>query len=196
LLDKARAVTKEDVRRIMLKRRREMSREEIDCKSQRIAEILLSLDLIKNNKTIMVYVNMPGEVRTEKIIHDLLKAGKTVVVPVCIPQKVDLLASEIKGLHELVPGHYGILEPKEEFIRPVDPGILEIIIVPGIAFDMHGNRIGHGKGYYDRFLMKVPPFAKKIGLAFDFQMMHRVPVCHFDVPMDLIITESGVKEPK
>jgi len=178
----------------MLKRRREMRQEEIDEKSRRIAEILFSLDPIRNSQTIMVYVNMPGEVRTEKIIDELLKAGKTVVVPVCIPQKVDLLASEIKGLHELVPGHYGILEPKKEFIRPVDPGTLEIIIVPGIAFDMRGNRIGHGKGYYDRFLMRVPPFAKKIGLAFDFQIMRNVPVCHFDVPMDLIITESGIKE--
>jgi len=195
-MDKARAVTKDEVRRIMLKRRREMSQEELDCKSQRIAELLFSLDLIQNSKIIMMYVNMPGEVRTERIIQDLLEAGKTVVVPVCIPQKVELLASEIKGLHELVPGHYGILEPKKEVIRPVDPGILEIITVPGLAFDIHGNRVGHGKGYYDRFLMKVSPFAKKIGLAFDFQLMSSVPVCHFDVPMDLIITESGIKKPK
>jgi 5-formyltetrahydrofolate cyclo-ligase len=194
LIDKAEAVAKEDIRRIMLRRRREMSQEEIDEKSGRIAEILFSLDFIQNSQTIMVYVNMPGEVRTEKIIQGLLKAGKTVVVPVCIPKTVDLLASEIKGLDELVPGHYGILEPKKEFIRPVDPSTLEVIIVPGLAFDIHGNRIGHGKGYYDRFLMKVPPFAKKVGLAFNFQVMPSVPICHFDVPMDLIITESGIKK--
>jgi len=194
LIDKAKAVTKEDIRRMMARRRKEMGQQEIDEKSVRIAEFLLSLDFIKNSQTIMAYVNMPGEVRTEKIIEDLLKAGKTVVVPVCITQTVDLLASQIKGLDELVAGHYGILEPKKEYIRPVDPSILEVIIVPGLAFDIHGNRIGHGKGYYDRFLMKVPPFAKKVGLAFDFQVMPSVPVCHFDVPMDLIITESGIKK--
>ncbi|MFO7153496.1 MAG: 5-formyltetrahydrofolate cyclo-ligase [Caldicoprobacter oshimai] len=194
MIDKAKAVTKEDIRRMMARRRKEMGQQEIDEKSVRIAEFLLSLDFIKNSQTIMAYVNMPGEVRTEKIIEDLLKAGKTVVVPVCITQTVDLLASQIKGLDELVAGHYGILEPKKEYIRPVDPSILEVIIVPGLAFDIHGNRIGHGKGYYDRFLMKVPPFAKKVGLAFDFQVMPSVPVCHFDVPMDLIITESGIKK--
>lgn len=194
LIDKAEAVTKEDIRRVMLKRRREMSQEEIDEKSKRIAEVLLSLDFIQNSQTFMVYVNMPGEVRTERIIEDLLKAGKTVAVPVCIPKTVELLASEIKGLDELMPGHYGILEPRKELIRPVDPKILEVIIVPGIAFDIRGNRIGHGKGYYDRFLRKVPPFAKKVGLAFEFQVMPNVPVCHFDVPMDMIITENGIRK--
>jgi len=196
LINEAQAVTKEDIRRIMLKRRKNMNQDEIDCKSQRIAELLFSLDIIQNSQIIMVYVNMPGEVRTEKIIQDLLNAGKTVVVPVCIPQEVNLLPSQIKGLDELAPGHYGILEPKKEFIRPVDPGVLEIIIVPGLAFDMQGNRIGHGKGYYDRFLMRVSPFAKKVGLAFEFQIVYNIPVCHFDVPMDLIVTENGIKKPK
>lgn len=196
-MEKARYVEKEDIRRTMLRFRKGMGQEEIDRKSQRIAELLFSLDIIQKSHTIMVYVCMPGEVKTEEIIQGLLDSGKDVVVPVCIPQKVELLPSKIEGLHELAPGHYGIMEPKKEFIRPVDPGILEIIIVPGVAFDIYGNRIGHGKGYYDRFLMKVPPFAKKIGLAFDFQMVHnRLPVCDFDLPMDLIITESGIRVPR
>lgn len=193
MINKTKAVTKRDIRQIMARLRGEMSLEEIEEKSACIAKHLFSLDCVKNAQTVMVYANMPGEVKTEGIIQNLLDSGKNVVVPVCIPQTCSLVASEILGFDELAPGHYGILEPKKEYLRPINPAVLEVILIPGLAFDIYGNRIGHGKGYYDRFLINAPSFATKIGVAFDFQIMQSVPVCHFDVPMDLIVTESGVK---
>jgi len=157
-----------------------------------ISKHLLGLECIKTAKTVMAYVAMPYEVKTDFIINTLLNMGKDVAVPVCVPASYELIASKILNLDELMPGHYGILEPKKEYLRPLEPSVLDIILVPGLAFDVYGNRIGHGKGYYDRFLSKVSPKALKIGLAFDFQVLSELPVDHYDIPMDCIITERGM----
>ena len=185
-------IAKHDVRVKMKKLREEMPESAILEKSITISEHLFELECIKTAKTVMAYVDMPGEVKTDYIIKKLLNMGKDVAVPVCVPSTYELIASKILDLNELIPGHYGILEPKREYLRPMDPSTLDIILIPGLAFDIYGNRIGHGKGYYDRFLTKISLKTLKIGLAFSTQILAKVPVDHYDVPMNCIITEEGI----
>ncbi|NLV99599.1 MAG: 5-formyltetrahydrofolate cyclo-ligase [Clostridiales bacterium] len=176
----------------MKKLREEMPMDVLVEKSISISEYLLGLECIKAAKTIMAYVDMPKEVKTDIIINTLLNMGKDVAVPVCVPASYELIASKILSLDELKSGHYGILEPKKEYLRPMAPDTFDVILVPGSAFDVYGNRIGHGKGYYDRFLSKVPQETLKIGLAFDYQILPRLPVEHYDIPVNCIITERGI----
>ncbi|MGI6188478.1 MAG: 5-formyltetrahydrofolate cyclo-ligase [Caldicoprobacteraceae bacterium] len=185
-------LAKNGIRNRMKKLREEMPMDVLVEKSISISEYLLGLECIKAAKTIMAYVDMPKEVKTDIIINTLLNMGKDVAVPVCVPASYELIASKILSLDELKSGHYGILEPKKEYLRPMAPDTFDVILVPGSAFDVYGNRIGHGKGYYDRFLSKVPQETLKIGLAFDYQILPRLPVEHYDIPVNCIITERGI----
>ena len=164
----------------------------ISRKEHKHIRVSVGTGMHKSCKTIMAYVDMPKEVKTDIIINTLLNMGKDVAVPVCVPASYELIASKILSLDELKSGHYGILEPKKEYLRPMAPDTFDVILVPGSAFDVYGNRIGHGKGYYDRFLSKVPQETLKIGLAFDYQILPRLPVEHYDIPVNCIITERGI----
>ena len=185
-------LAKNGIRNRMKKLREEMPMDVLVEKSISISEYLLGLECIKAAKTIMAYVDMPKEVKTDIIINTLLNMGKDVAVPVCVPASYELIASKILSIDDLKSGHYGILEPKKEYLRPMAPDTFDVILVPGSAFDVYGNRIGHGKGYYDRFLSKVPQETLKIGLAFDYQILPRLPVEHYDIPVNCIITERGI----
>jgi 5-formyltetrahydrofolate cyclo-ligase len=194
MLDRMKIPTQNDIRKAMRKQRRAMPESAVLEKSTLISEYLFSMEYIKDAETVMTYVDMPGEVKTVQIIKKLLKMGKSVAVPLCVPHTSQLIASEILSVEELITGHFGILEPKKENIRPIEPYKLDIVLVPGVAFDIYGNRIGHGKGYYDRFLIKTSRSTLKIGLAFDYQVMDfNIPVDNHDIPMDLVITESGIR---
>ncbi len=96
----------------------------------------------------------------------------------------------MKSWKELSIGSYGILEPRTEKIRKTRVEDIDLIIVPGVAFDKKGNRIGHGKGYYDRLLDKTN--ATKIGLAFEFQLLKEIPTDKHDLPIDILITEKRI----
>jgi 5-formyltetrahydrofolate cyclo-ligase len=89
-----------------------------------------------------------------------------------------------------MPGVFGILEPRKESARIFNPEEIDLVIVPGVAFDEHRNRIGFGAGFYDRFLESVRPSCAKIGIAFEFQIYDEVPVEEHDIPLDLVITEK------
>ena len=185
-------LAKNGIRNRMKKLREEMPMDVLVEKSISISEYLLGLECIKAAKTIMAYVDMPKEVKTDIIINTLLNMGKDVAVPVCVPASYELIASKILSLDEFKSVHYRGLEPQTEYLRPMAPDTFDVILVPGSAFDVYGNRIGHGKGYYDRFLSKVPQETLKIGLAFDYQILPRLPVEHYDIPVNCIITERGI----
>jgi 5-formyltetrahydrofolate cyclo-ligase len=109
-------------------------------------------------------------------------------------QEKRLLLSEIRDFPgELSQGSFGILEPKAEFIRPVSPEELEIVVVPGVAFDYEGTRIGYGGGFYDRFLKEVKD-ATIIGLAYECQILPKLPRKDHDVRVDKIITPKCIIE--
>jgi 5-formyltetrahydrofolate cyclo-ligase len=101
-----------------------------------------------------------------------------------------LLAIEIKSLDELSPGTFGILEPAGE--KGISPEEIDLVVVPGVAFDKRGNRMGYGAGYYDSFLPKLRPEVKKVAVAFEIQVTDSLPAEEHDVKMDLIITENTI----
>ena len=145
-------------------------------------------------KTVMWYVDAGSEVRTRHSLPEALVHGKRVVVPWCIVETHQLGLFWLEEMAELVEGAYKILEPKEELRRlprkQVRPEELDLVMVPGTAFDPSGGRMGQGKGYYDRLLSQVRMNAPLVALAFDCQIFDAIPVSAHDVAMDAILTET------
>lgn len=177
---------KEGIRREILKLRAAHPESERLSKSAEIEKRLFSIDEFAKAKTVLFYASKSDEVLTRGIIVRTLSAGKRAALPVVREQ--DLVLAEIRSFEGLVGGKFGILEPK--VVVPVEPGEMEAVIVPGVAFDERGNRIGFGKGYYDRLLKRLGKNVPKIGLAYEFQVVPKVPAGEWDVPIHLIVTEK------
>ncbi|MDK2877872.1 MAG: 5-formyltetrahydrofolate cyclo-ligase [Thermoanaerobacteraceae bacterium] len=180
---------KKELRRIFLKTRSELAAEDIIEKSAKIMSRLFSLSEFRGAKTIMFYVDAGNEVKTRDGITKALSEWKRVVVPK-VKKGYGLLAIEIKSLDELSPGTFGILEPAGE--KGISPEEIDLVVVPGVAFDKKGNRMGYGAGYYDSFLPKLRPEVKKVAIAFEMQVTDSLPAEEHDVKMDLIITENTI----
>jgi 5-formyltetrahydrofolate cyclo-ligase len=161
-------------------------------KSDRILANLINMDEYKRAKVIMLYSGKENEVQTEKLIRTALKE-KRVVLPITNKEKHILELSEIKDYdRELKIATFNVLEPQREFIRPVKVNILDLIVVPGVAFDYKGNRLGYGFAYYDRLLAMVRRKIPYIGLTFQFQVQDKIPCSPKDIPVDFIVTEEKV----
>lgn len=179
------------VRKAVLDSRKGMTTADVVKKSELVSDNFLKTDLYKSANTIMAYIDFRNEVKTEKIIKTAIADGKRIVIPISVVESRELILSELINYDiELELGAYGILEPKEEYMREVDPKIVDIVLIPGVAFDERGFRVGYGAGYYDRFLEKVRPDTKKIALSFELQMVDRAFEDSHDVPVDMIITEE------
>jgi 5-formyltetrahydrofolate cyclo-ligase len=183
---------KKEVRKAVLRERAMLSHETHEAFSNKIMELVASTTYYKTAKTIMCFVNFGSELDTMIIIEKALKDGKKVAVPIAIHETKELKPSVITSLDELEPGYFNILTPKEEFIRPIDPSEIDLVLVPGVAFDHHGYRIGYGGGFYDRFLPKLRKDTKKIAIGFSLQILESVPRESFDRPVDMIISEKGL----
>lgn len=184
---------KKELRKSIIQERLEMSSETVAVKSMLIANRLFGLKEFQHAKAIMSYVDFRNEVSTEAIITAALSLGKRVFVPVCEPEGLRLIPSEIKEFpDDLVPGTWGILEPRPDAFRPVDPMEIDLVLVPGVAFDRLGNRLGYGAGYYDRFLPRLREGTPLIALAFALQVRDEVYSEAHDCPVDMVITEEQV----
>ena len=146
-------------------------------------EVLPQHPRIIDCRTILVYSALPDEVPTQALLDLLVKQGKTVLLPRVITD-TDMELRRYTGRHDLQLGAYGILEPTGELFTVYDT--IDVAIVPGMAFDAEGYRLGRGKGYYDRFLVRVP-YLYKIGLCFSWQMVDNVPHDKHDIVMDEVI---------
>jgi 5-formyltetrahydrofolate cyclo-ligase len=140
-------------------------------------------------KTLGCYVSVKGEVDTRTVIQTALSRGKLTCVPLTSRNRA-LQHVQIESLDDLSPSGFGLLEPLNLSGSEVLSSALDLIIVPGIAFDPRGNRIGFGAGFYDRYLEKTP--ATKIGLAYDFQILEKVPLEPHDIALDIIVTPTRV----
>lgn len=179
---------KKRLRQECLEKRAGLSQDEVREKSERIMARLFELDEFKKANFIMFYVDFKNEVMTQDAIAKALSMGKRVAVPKTVKDE-GLWAIEIKSLDDLSAGAFGILEPTKLENR-VDPEELDLVIVPGVAFDRKGHRLGFGAGYYDRFLPKLRPGVKKIAVAFEVQLVDSVPAEEHDIRMDAILTEE------
>ena len=178
---------KNQLRDDILEKRNSLPKEEVINKSRNIEEKLFYLDSYKKSRTVMLFVSFNNEVYT----HDIIKKSlgkKNVVIPKVMQQEIE--PSIIIDFDSLIPaGKFGILEPID--LMKIAYKNIDLVLVPGIAFDLEGHRIGYGFGYYDKFLKKVPK-AVKIGLCFDFQIVDKIPAEQHDVPVDFIVTEKRV----
>ncbi|MBW6520981.1 MAG: 5-formyltetrahydrofolate cyclo-ligase [Desulfoarculaceae bacterium] len=156
-------------------------------------KILLLLEELITGRTIFIYVDFRSEVETRFLISELLRRGKRVVVPVTLVKEKKLLPVQVRDLEkDLVPGYCTIPEPRVEIrqSRMIAASEIETIIVPGSVFDERGGRLGYGGGYYDRFMAYEAPEARRIGLAFDLQVVGRLPLQPHDQVLDLVVTEQ------
>lgn len=144
--------------------------------------------------TVMFYVDVRAEVRTRFVLESVLESNKRIVIPFCVDGELELFLLE--DMSELELGMYQILEPRDELRAVADKRVaveeLDLIMVPGVAFDPRGARAGHGKGYYDKLLQHARPDTPLVAIAFDCQIFDEVPVQSHDVYMDKVITQSRV----
>src|SRR4051794_34935616 len=179
-------------------RKNRVAQKNKDELSRAICAKFIDLPAYTAAKAVMWYVDAGSEVRTRHTLPDALTHGKRVVVPWCVVETNQLELFLLEEMSELVEGAYKILEPKDELRRlpakVVQPEELDLVMVPGTAFDPRGGRMGQGKGYYDRLLARARPDAPLVALAFDCQLFDEIPVAPHDVFMDLVITETRVIE--
>lgn len=159
----------------------------------KIREHLLSLEGFQKSNTIMTYLSLEREVGTLDFAREVLHRRKRLIVPRVQSHPKALIACEIMSLDEgLVPSRYGILEPDKAHIRQVDPYEIEFHVVPGLAFDKKGHRLGRGGGYYDRFLSGISPNAMTVGVCYECQLLDLVPCDSRDMPVQCVVTEKGI----
>lgn len=184
-----------ELRKTLLARRDRLPVRQQEEKSRVILSRLLGLEEIRRAGHLFVYASFRSEVRTRDFIDHCLEQGKTVSVPLTLVETSSLLAVAITDPEsQLAPGYCGIPEPVSSRIdgHMVDPAGIEVVIVPGSVFDRNGGRLGYGGGYYDRFLSAQTPQALRIALAYELQLVERIPVEAHDQGMDMIITEETV----
>jgi len=156
-------------------------------KDRRIAERLAAHASFRQAQTILLYAAKPGEVGTAALFEKAMKEGKRVALPKVKGRLME--AREVKRWSELKRGAFGIPEPAARN-RCVKPGEIDLVVVPGIAFDRNGHRIGFGMGYYDRFLKRVGKKAVRVGIAYAFQIVKELPFEEHDVRMHFLVTEK------
>ncbi len=184
---------KSHIRKKVLETRKALVQSDIEEKSRRIFHRLLAMDVFRQAEYVMAYIDFRNEVSTLPIIHYCLNHDKKVILPITIKSTKQLLLSELKDpAVELQPGAYGIPEPSPKFIRPFSPQNLNLILVPAVAFDPRGSRLGYGGGYYDRFLSGLAGQVPLLGLAFELQIIERIPSEPTDIPVDCIVTEDRI----
>ncbi|MBO6586496.1 MAG: 5-formyltetrahydrofolate cyclo-ligase [Gracilimonas sp.] len=181
---------KQDLREKVLAERLQIPDREWKNKSDQIISSLTNADYFKEAKTVHTYISMNQrrEVYTDGLLEDILNGDKRAVVPVTNFEDRSLTHSEIRSLSDLKKNKWGVEEPKH--ITPVNVKELELIIVPMAAADRAGNRLGYGKGFYDRFLKEAK--AIKVGLVFDAFLFDEIPIEEFDEKLDVIISEEEV----
>lgn len=182
-------MTKDRLREEMKQRRLDISKNEVKRRSQLIVEELLTLPEFFRADVVHTYISSKNnEVDTHELIRLLLKQRKKVVVPISDKATKTMRHSELHSLSELVGGPYGILEPR--MCRPVAISELQVVVVPALAVDSKGGRLGFGAGFYDRFLSAVS--VPTIALVYDFQMTESVPQENTDIPVSYAVTDAGI----
>jgi 5-formyltetrahydrofolate cyclo-ligase len=180
--------TKTHLRQRAVSQRAALSAVDILQKSTAIAEHVMALAPFRLSQTLMVYLALAQEVQTWRLIEEARQQRKRVAVPVV--QGSTLVAVELPtDAARLQRGAYGILEPRcpRTVVHPED---IDCVLVPGLAFDRQGGRVGFGRGYYDRFLYQLPATTCYCGLAFSLQIVSYVPRMPYDVCMHYVVTEE------
>lgn len=171
---------------------RRLNQQEEDARRRKSATIwrkVSRLTAFRQATMVFCYVALPYEVQTWQMIRAMLRQGKRVAVPLVRRGSKRLRVSEVRDpAAELVPGAFGVLEPAPSARRAVRVREIDLVIVPGLAFDARGHRLGHGYGYFDRFLARLPKTTPTVGLAYRFQLLDRLPAAAHDHAVKTVLT--------
>ena len=157
--------------------------------SARLCDAIANSAAWARARTVAIFAPQPREPDVELLwMHG---SGKTFAYPRVVEGRLDLF--RVASLHELAPGAFGVREPLAKIEHAIDPGMLDLILVPGVAFTRSGERLGRGGGFYDRLLASLPAHTCKIGVCFDSQVQPELPVEFHDQRVDFLATESGLQ---
>lgn len=179
-------VKKQDIRSDVLNKRNQISEKKWDEHSHLIYEKVVSHPFFLDSDEIYCYIDFRNEVGTRKIIEEAWRLGKKVAAPRI--EQSEMHFYYIQAFSELEIGHFGVLEPTN---HKKAEGSNVLVIMPGAAFDLQKNRIGYGKGYYDKYLQLNPSY-KTIALAFQLQIVPAIPYDQYDIKPEQIITEENI----
>lgn len=193
-------MTKEQIRIDMKNERNAFSKEERSFQNSEIAKKLYEMDQYRKCTDLFTYVSFQSEVDTREIITDAFLGNKRVFAPRV--EGRDMNFYEINDFYSLIPSKFGVPEPKpgKPYVSTNDINSndkndreIRLMLLPGLAFDPEGNRIGYGAGYYDRYLARFSKdYFLKIALAYDFQILKQVNGTEYDVKADMIITPNQI----
>lgn len=165
--------------------------EDKDQLSREIFKKLYKLEAFINAKTVLIYLDINSEVRTRQELDLLLSLKKTIVVPYVNKENLELF--HLENINELQKGSFGVLEPAKELrvdSKIIKAQSIDFAIIPGVAFNQHGLRLGYGKGFYDKFLKRLRKDCLRVGIAFKSQVFDFIPSEEHDVSLDMIITQD------
>lgn len=168
-------LTKQELRRAVLEQIKSQKEEDFLAGSRCILERLINLKVFRQANTVLFYASCRGEVDTWQMMNRAWGMNKRVAVPKVQIESKMIVPVAVRSSGDLRPGAYGILEPEYHSDNAVSPGSLDLVIVPGVAFDRRHHRLGRGAGYYDRFLAGLSSSTPTLGLAFDFQIVETIP---------------------
>ena len=182
---------KAEVRKSCLFQRAALGEEERKTKSRIIQQKLRSLPEFQQAQVVMLFLNFRDEVETTALAEATIALNKRLILPRCAPHGL-LLPIEVGDLaKDIEPGVWGIREPKLNK-GETDPSEIDLIVVPGAGFDLTGDRLGYGGGFYDRFFMRLNPVTPRVAICFECQVIAQVPVDKHDAKMTMLITENAV----
>ncbi|MBU9712258.1 5-formyltetrahydrofolate cyclo-ligase [Evansella tamaricis] len=186
-------MNKKELRKLAKTKLDALSKEERLRRTEIIHQKLYQTKEWLNAKIIGITVSIGDELDTYKVIQKAWVEKKIVGVPRCLPLKKELVFYEINSFEDLEDSFYGLKEPKEKKEKVILPKNISFLLVPGVVFDQHGYRIGHGGGYYDRFLELYGSEIKATcSLCFHFQLMDNIPKEDHDIPVEKVITDTVI----
>ena len=184
------AKAKTAIRKTIIQKREELGNLKKNEKSIAIAQRLFAVDEFKKSKSVFCFLSTSLEVQTDGIIRESLRLGKQVLVPLLDSGEENLQAVRIPSMDiEFVTGRYGIREPAPKFRNIIPFSSIDFVVVPGLAFDAFGNRVGYGGGFYDKVFKKITKNATRVAIGFGFQLFDLVPHTDLDEPVHFLITE-------
>ena len=185
--------TKEEIRKEIATRLEALSDSEVENKTQGIENRLFEFANFLESNIVLLYVNSTSEVNSEQIIKRCFDYNKIVILPAFNAENFEINLMKVDNLDtDLIPGPRGILEPDEDRCNIVPIECIDIAIIPGVAFDEKGARIGSGTGYYDRLIPKLSITTRKVALAFENQIVPQIQMESHDRYVDIIITEQRI----
>lgn len=195
-LQPRRSRSKKEIRNWVLEKRKALGKSEVNRLSSLIIEKLQQREEFRRARVLLAYAPIRNEVDIGEVLRNWPVGGRVLLLPAVDWQKRDLWPVRVERYPEgLVPGRYGILEPsKEKYKERWSLDQINLVLVPGVAFDVHGFRLGYGQGFYDRFLRRLSPEVKLIGLAYDFQVLDDVYPEPHDIAISTLITERRTIE--